>query len=88
MEVFIIYGLHSTLADSRRGRLVNLVPWMSFNLRKLKFIVVGIHAPYFFSGWSSQDLLKYKIKAEIEEKNRKAATLKSNLIKRNKGTRY
>jgi len=52
-----------TLAE----RTANLVPRVRFNLRELKFIVVWIHAPYFFSCWCSQ-YLKYTIKAQIQEK--------------------
>lgn len=51
-----------------RERTANLVPRVRFNLRELKFIVVWIHAPYFFSCWCSQ-YLKYIIKAQIQGKS-------------------
>jgi hypothetical protein len=34
----------------------HLVPWTSFDLRKLEFCVVGIHTPDFLSRWSAQNL--------------------------------
>ena len=54
-------------------RIANLVPWVCFNLRKLKFIVVGIHAPYFFSGWCSQDL-QHTTKLRLKGKTKKVDT--------------
>lgn len=44
-----------TLGKSEQ-RAANLVPRVCFNLRKLKFGVIWVHALYFFSGWCSQDL--------------------------------
>jgi len=35
----------------------NLVPWVSFDLRELKLIVIWIHALDFFSGWCPQNLI-------------------------------
>jgi hypothetical protein len=34
----------------------NLVPWVSFNLRKSEFCVVGIHAADFLTCWSTKNL--------------------------------
>lgn len=50
-------------------RIANLVPRVRFNLWELKFIVVWIHAPYFFSGWCSQDL-KWIIKIQFQEEKK------------------
>lgn len=33
----------------------HLVPWVSLNLRELKFSVIWVHALNFFSSWSSQN---------------------------------
>lgn len=44
----------------RLKHLTDLVPWVSFDLRKLKFIVVWIHALDFFSSWCSQNLISYR----------------------------
>jgi hypothetical protein len=38
-----------------------LVPWMSLYLRKPELSIVGIHAPYLLTGWSTKNLQAYHI---------------------------
>lgn len=44
--------------DKLSWYVTHLVPWMSFDLGKFKFSVVGIHALNFFSGWCPQNLIQ------------------------------
>lgn len=55
------YNLSNISDDGKQitccsGLLTNLVPWVSFDLWKLKFIVIWIHAFDFFSSGCTQNL--------------------------------
>lgn len=41
--------------------IINLMPRMSLDLRKFILSIIWVHAFYFFSTWSTQNLIKHEI---------------------------